>query len=82
MTGPGLFGAQRLALKSIQIHEKVKLDLRCEAFGLTNTPQFSNPGNILGNCHFRLRYRNSYGSGSGVNAPAAACLPARAKLSF
>jgi hypothetical protein len=82
MTGPGLFGLNASLFKSIQIHEKVKLDLRCEAFGLTNTPQFSNPGNTLGNATFGY-VTGTVGSGSGVNGTGGGrAFQLGAKLSF
>ena len=43
--GIGLF-------KNINLSESLRLQLRGEAFSLTNTPQFSNPGSTLGNANF------------------------------
>lgn len=44
----------------------MKLQIRGEAFSLTNTPQFSNPGNTLGNAAFGY-VTGVISSGSGVN---------------
>jgi hypothetical protein len=65
-SGPGLFGLSASLFKAIQINERVKMELRCESFGITNTPQFSNPGNTLGNASFGY-VTGTVGSGSGVN---------------
>jgi len=65
-SGPGLFGLSASLFKSIQINERVKMEVRCESFGITNTPQFSNPGNTLGNASFGY-VTGTVGSGSGVN---------------
>jgi hypothetical protein len=66
MSGPGLFGLNASLFKTIAIKEWGKLELRCESFSLTNTPQFSNPGNTLGNNGFGI-VTGTLGSGSGVN---------------
>jgi hypothetical protein len=66
MSGPGMFGLQASLFKTIQIREGWKLELRCESFSLTNTPQFNNPGNTLGNASFGY-VTGTVGSGSGVN---------------
>ena len=50
--GPGLFNFDFSLFKTIQLTERLRLQLRGEAFSLTNTPQFSNPGAVLGNANF------------------------------
>ncbi|HVW86123.1 MAG TPA: carboxypeptidase regulatory-like domain-containing protein [Bryobacteraceae bacterium] len=49
MTGPGFFNLDGSLFKVISVRERYKLELRGEAFGLTNTPQFSNPGTAVNN---------------------------------
>ena len=66
LSGPGLFGLNASLFKTIQVNERWRMELRCEAFSLTNTPQFSNPGNTLGNASFGY-VTGTQGTGSGVN---------------
>ncbi len=82
LTGPGLFGLNASLFKTIQVKERWKLEVRCEAFGLTNTPQFNNPGNTLGNASFGY-VTGTIGSGSGVNGTGGGrAFQLGAKLSF
>jgi hypothetical protein len=51
LSGPGFFNLDASLAKSIRITERYSLDLRLEAFGATNTPQFffaSNGGSAAG----------------------------------
>jgi len=51
LSGPGFFNLDAALSKSIRFTERYNLDLRLEAFGVTNTPQFffaSNGGNSAG----------------------------------
>ena len=52
INGPGLFNFDFSLFKNIHLSESLRLQLRGEAFSLTNTPQFSNPGSTLGNANF------------------------------
>jgi outer membrane receptor protein involved in Fe transport len=52
ISGPGLFNLDFSLFKNIPLTEQVRLQLRGEAFSVTNTPQFSNPGVTLGNANF------------------------------
>ncbi|MBV8553053.1 MAG: TonB-dependent receptor [Acidobacteriaceae bacterium] len=45
--GPGFFNLDASLIKMITFKERYQLELRGEAFGVTNTPQFSNPGTSL-----------------------------------
>lgn len=45
---PGLKTLDLSFMKNIPIRESVRLQLRAEAFNLTNTPQFGNPGTGFG----------------------------------
>jgi hypothetical protein len=51
LSGPGFFNLDAALSKSIRFTERLNLDLRLEAFGVTNTPQFffaSNGGSAAG----------------------------------
>jgi hypothetical protein len=50
--GPGFFNLDASLFKTFSITERFKLELRGEAFSVTNTPQFNNPGTTLGNSDF------------------------------
>jgi len=50
--GPGFFNLDASLFKIFSIKERFKLEVRGEAFAVTNTPQFSNPGTTLGNADF------------------------------
>ena len=43
LSGPGLFNLDFSLFKVISFRERYSLELRGEAFSITNTPQFSNP---------------------------------------
>ncbi len=44
ITGPGFFNLDASIVKIIRYKERYTFELRGEAFGVTNTPQFNNPG--------------------------------------
>jgi hypothetical protein len=52
LRGPGLFNLDASLVREFTIKEFVKLEFRADAFGLTNTPQFSNPGTNVSNATF------------------------------
>jgi hypothetical protein len=66
MFGPGLFALNASLFKHIKITERIDMELRGEAFQLTNTPQFNNPQNSLTSSTFGY-VTGTQGSGSGVN---------------
>ncbi|MBV9223933.1 MAG: TonB-dependent receptor, partial [Acidobacteriaceae bacterium] len=47
--GPGLFNLDASLAKVIRYKERYSLEVRGEAFSLTNTPQFSNPNSSVSN---------------------------------
>ena len=51
-SGPGFFNLDASMFKTFSITERFKLEIRGEAFSVTNTPQFGNPGTTLGNADF------------------------------
>ncbi len=50
--GPGFFNLDASLFKIFALTERVKMELRAEAFSVTNTPQFSNPNSNLGDANF------------------------------
>ncbi|HLH38506.1 MAG TPA: TonB-dependent receptor [Bryobacteraceae bacterium] len=72
MFGPGLFGLNMSLNKQIRITERLNMQIRADAFQITNTPQFSNPCGG-GGCQESITSANfgyvtsTVGSGSGVN---------------
>jgi hypothetical protein len=44
LSGPGLFALNLSLFKHFKIRERFDLELRCETYNSTNTPQFQNPG--------------------------------------
>jgi len=43
LSGPGLFALNASLFKNFKIRERATIELRCETFNLTNSPQFANP---------------------------------------
>jgi hypothetical protein len=52
LRGPGLTNLDFSIFKNLPIGERVKIQIRGEAFNLTNTPGFSNPGATLNTSTF------------------------------
>ncbi len=50
--GPSFFDLDAAVLKTISFRERFSLELRGEAFSITNTPAFANPNNTVGNANF------------------------------
>jgi hypothetical protein len=50
--GPGYFNLDASVFRDFRITEKIKLQFRTEAYGLTNTPQFANPSATVSNATF------------------------------
>jgi len=48
LRGPGVFNLDASVFRNFNIREHLKLQFRAESFGVTNTPQFANPGSTLG----------------------------------
>jgi hypothetical protein len=66
--GPGYIQDNFSAFKSFRIRETVSLETRCDAFQLSNTPQFNNPSNSITSTTFG-QVTGTLGSGAGaVNA--------------
>ena len=50
--GPGFFNLDASVFRSFAVTERVTLELRAEAFSITNTPQYGNPSNNVNNSDF------------------------------
>ncbi len=48
-SGPGFFDLDFSLFKLVRFRERFNLEIRAETFGLTNTPQFSNPNTAANN---------------------------------
>jgi hypothetical protein len=62
--GPGVFNVNASIFRTFSIRERFKAQFRAEALGLTNTPEFANPGATAGN--------SSLGIISATNTPSGA----------
>jgi hypothetical protein len=48
LRGPGVFNLNASVFRDFSINERFRLQFRAEGFGVTNTPQFGNPGATVG----------------------------------
>jgi hypothetical protein len=77
LSGPGFFNLDASLFKIINLKERYKIELRGEAFGLTNTAHFANPGSsYTSNSTF------GYVTGTLANDGGGRVLQLGAKLSF
>jgi len=59
--GPGFFNINLSLVRDFTLTERFKLQFRAEAYGLTNTPNFGNPGATVSNAKFANGAVTSYG---------------------
>lgn len=65
--GPGFFNLDGALFRKFAITERVGLELRAEAFSLTNTPQFGNPSSNISNADFgHINFTNGNATGNRV----------------
>jgi hypothetical protein len=50
--GPGFFNLDLSLVRDFNLSERFKFQFRAEAYGLTNTPNFANPGTTVSNATF------------------------------
>lgn len=70
LRGPGVFNLDASVFRGFTITERVSLQFRAEMFGVTNTPQFNNPGsnvsNAVRNADNSIRTLSGYGEITGA----------------
>ena len=49
LRGPGIFNLDASLFRNFKMKERIGLQVRMEMFGVTNTPQFGNPGATVSN---------------------------------
>ncbi len=82
ISGPGLFALNLSLFKNFKIRERANVELRCETFNLTNTPQFANPSASTTSSTYGY-VTSTIGSGTGVNGTGGGrALQLGAKVSF
>jgi hypothetical protein len=64
LSGPGFFNADLSIFKIFNFTEKMKMEIRGESFGVTNTPQFNNPTTDVSNSNYG--YVTGAGGGRGL----------------
>jgi hypothetical protein len=64
--GPGYVQNNASLFKTFVLHEDWQLEARCDAFQLTNSPQFSNPSSSITSGTFG-QVTGTVGSGTGIN---------------
>jgi hypothetical protein len=64
--GPGYIQDNVSLFKTFAIHESLGLELRADAFQLSNTPQFNSPNSTYGSTTFG-QVTSTVGSGTGIN---------------
>jgi len=71
LRGPGVFNLDASVFRKFTITERVALQFRAEMFGVTNTPQFGNPGtnvsNAVRNADGTIRTLSGYGEITGAS---------------
>jgi Carboxypeptidase regulatory-like domain len=65
-SGPGLFILNASLVKNVKFRERVNIEIRGEAFNITNTPEFSNPNTSITSSTYGY-VTGTLSSGTGVN---------------
>lgn len=63
-SGPGFFNLDASLFKIFAVTERYRVEIRGESFGITNTPQFSNPTTAVNNSNYG--YITGAGGGRGM----------------
>jgi len=70
LRGPGVFNLDGSLFRNFRMAERVTLQFRAECFGVTNTPQFNNPGatasSLTRNADGSIRTLNGFGEITGA----------------
>jgi hypothetical protein len=80
LSGPGFFDLDASLFKVFSFRERHSLEIRGEAFAITNTPQFANPGTTLGSSNFG--YVTSTIGGNSTSSNGNRVVQLGAKFSF
>ncbi len=71
LRGPGVFNLDGSVFRNFRIRESMGFEVRMEMFGVTNTPQFNNPGATVSNMTLNgdgsVRALNGYGEITGAS---------------
>jgi hypothetical protein len=71
LRGPGIFNLDGSVFRTFKLNERFGLQFRAEAFGVTNTPQFGNPGatvsSLTRNTDGSIRALNGYTEITGAS---------------
>ena len=62
LRGPGVVNVDASVFRDFQVNERLKLEFRAEAFNVSNTPKFSNPGSTVSSAT-----RNAQGQITALN---------------
>ncbi len=68
VSGPGYFNLDGSMFKVIAINEKIKVEIRGEAFSVTNTPHWSNPDTTVSDANYGYITGASGGRGMQLGA--------------
>jgi hypothetical protein len=69
--GPGFFNINLSLVRDFNLTEKLKLQFRAEAYGLTNTANFANPATTVSNAKFANGAVTSYGGYDNITGTTA-----------
>jgi hypothetical protein len=84
LSGPGFVNLDASLTKVITFHERYRFELRGEAFGVTNTPQFANPNSAVNTPGTFGQITSTLGAGNGAlgSGGGARTMQLGAKFSF
>ena len=68
LRGPGRFNVDATLYREFALKERLKLQFRTEAYSLTNTPQFGNPGATVSNATFSSGTITNYNGYDIINS--------------
>jgi hypothetical protein len=66
--GPKYVNCDASLVKRFKVNGRVSAELRADAFNVTNTPHFANPGGTFGSANFG-QVTGTLGTGDGATGP-------------